>query len=98
MSRLRRIVIGYTFAPDGEFALRSALALAERAHAALYLLHVVEPYPVYIKMRFPSVPAEALLEEVVLKTRAQLQDLAERVQPPMSTLRLTPALVSPLSN
>ncbi|HEV8717130.1 MAG TPA: universal stress protein [Candidatus Binatia bacterium] len=80
MSRLRRIVVGYTFAPDGELALRSALALAERAHAALYLLHVVEPYPVYIKMRFPSVPAEALLEEVVLKTRTQLKDLAENVQ------------------
>jgi nucleotide-binding universal stress UspA family protein len=80
MSRLRRIVVGYTFAPDGELALRSALALAERSHAALYLLHVVEPYPAYIKMRFPSVPAEALLEEVVRKTRAQLQDLAKRVQ------------------
>jgi nucleotide-binding universal stress UspA family protein len=81
MSRLRRIVVGYTFAPDGELALHSALTLAERSHAALYLLHVVEPYPVYIKMRFPSVPAEALLEEVVLKTRAQLKDLAERVKP-----------------
>lgn len=80
MSRLRRIVVGYTFTPDGELALRSALALAERAHAALYLLHVVEPYPVYIKMRFPSVPAEALLEEVILKTRAQLKDQAERIQ------------------
>ena len=64
MSRLRRVVVGYTFAPDGELALRSALALAERAHAALYLLQVVEPYPVYIKLRFPSVPAEALLGSV----------------------------------
>ncbi|MBI3796318.1 MAG: universal stress protein [Deltaproteobacteria bacterium] len=81
MSRLRRIVVGYTFAADGELALHSALTLAERSHAALYLLHVVEPYPVYIKMRFPSVPAAALLEEVVLKTRAQLKELAERVQP-----------------
>jgi len=82
MSQLRRIVVGYTFAPDGELVLRSALVLAKRSHAALYLLHVIEPYPVYIKMRFPSVPAEALLEEVVRKTRAQLQDLAERAQPP----------------
>ena len=82
MSQLHRIVVGYAFTPDGELALRSALALAERSHAALYLLHVVEPYPIYIKMRFPSVPAEALLEEVVLKTRAQLKDLAESVQLP----------------
>ena len=70
MSRLRRIVVGYTFTPDGERALRSACALAERSHAALYLLHVVEPYPVYVKMRVPSVPAEGLLEEIVHKARA----------------------------
>src|SRR5215510_10911830 len=76
MSRLRRIVVGYTFAPDGELALRSALALAERSRAALYLLHVVEPYPVYVKMRFPSVPAEAMLEELVLGTRSRLKKLA----------------------
>jgi nucleotide-binding universal stress UspA family protein len=82
MSRLRRIVVGYTFTPDGELALRSALALAERSHAALFLLHVVETYPVYIKMRFPSVPAHALLEKVVLQTRAQLKDVAARAQRP----------------
>jgi nucleotide-binding universal stress UspA family protein len=82
MNQLRRIVVGYTSAPDGELALGSALALAKQSHAALYLLHVIEPYPVYVKMRFPSVPATALLEEVARKTRAQLQELAERVQPP----------------
>ena len=86
MSQLRRIVVGYTFSPDGELALRSALALAERSQASLYLLHVVEPYPVYVKMRFPTVPAEALLEEVVLKTRSQLKELAE--SPVLSPFRV----------
>jgi nucleotide-binding universal stress UspA family protein len=62
MSQLRRIVVGYNFSPDGELALRSAFALAERSQATLYLLHVVEPYPIYVKMRFPTAPAEAAAE------------------------------------
>ena len=45
MSTLRRILVGHSLLPDGDIALRSAAVLAERAHAALYLLHVVEPYP-----------------------------------------------------
>lgn len=76
MNALHRIIVGYSFFPDGDVALRSATVLAERAKAALYILHVVEPYPLYQKMRFPSVPATAMLEEVTLKMRAQLTDLA----------------------
>jgi nucleotide-binding universal stress UspA family protein len=76
MSTLRRILVGHSLFPDGDIALRAAAVLAERAHAALYLLHVAEPYPVYQRMRFPTVPAHAMLEEVVLKVRAQLNDLA----------------------
>jgi len=76
MNTLHRIVVGHNFFPDGEVALRTARVLAERAAAALYILHVVEPYPLYQQMRFPTLPAEALLEEVVLKMRTQLNDLA----------------------
>ncbi len=86
MSQLRRIVVGHNLFPTGELAWRSAVALAEWSGAALYLLHVVEPYPIYQKMRFPTLPAEALLEEVVLKTRSQLKDLAE--SPELSYLRV----------
>jgi nucleotide-binding universal stress UspA family protein len=49
--------------------------LATQAHATLYLLHVVEPYPVYVKMRFPTIPAHTLLEEVAGKMRARLSEL-----------------------
>jgi nucleotide-binding universal stress UspA family protein len=76
MTKLNRIVVGHSFFPDGDIAFRSAVVLAQRANAALYLLHVVEPYPLYQKLRFPSVPAHAMLEEVVLKMRIQLTDLA----------------------
>ena len=79
MSQLRRIVVGYTPTPDGELALRSALALAEQSQALLYLLHVIEPYPVYVKMRFPTVPAQIVLDEVVQKMRGQLE---ERIRQP----------------
>src|SRR5258706_16314492 len=82
MSQLHRIVVGYAPPPDGEHALRSALVLAEQSKALLYLLHVIEPYPVYVKMRFPTIPTQTALEEVAAKMRAQL---VERVQRPDCT-------------
>jgi universal stress protein family protein len=92
MNTLQRIVVGHSLLPDGDAALRSAAVLAERAKAALFILHVVEPYPLYQKMRFPSVPATAMLEEVTLKVRAQLTDLAGT--PPLSHLRASANLSS----
>lgn len=86
MIKLSRIMVGHSFFPDGDIAFRSARTLAKLAHADLYLLHVVEPYPLYQKMRFPSVPAHAMLEEVVLKMRSQLTDLAK--QPELSGLHV----------
>lgn len=77
MSQLRRIVVGYTPTPDGEHALRSALVLADRSQAMLYLLHVVEPYPVYVKMRFPTISAQEMVEEAATKMRTQLADLSQ---------------------
>jgi nucleotide-binding universal stress UspA family protein len=77
MSKLRRIVVGYNFSPDGEVALHSARILAERLEAALYLLHVVEPAPLTEQTSFPSLSFQAVVEEIVLKVRTQLKDLAE---------------------
>ncbi len=78
MTNLHRIIVGQSFFPDGDVAVQAAKVLAERAGAALHLLHVVEPYPFYERIRVPSVPAEAMLEETVVKMRAQLQELAQR--------------------
>ena len=86
MTKLNCILVGHSFFPDGDVAFRSAVALARKANALLYLLHVVEPYPLYQKMRFPTVPAHAMLEEVVLKMRAQLNDLT--AQPELSGLQV----------
>ena len=86
MTKLNCILVGHSFFADGDVAFRSAVALARKANALLYLLHVVEPYPLYQKMRFPTVPAHAMLEEVVLKMRAQLNDLT--AQPELSGLQV----------
>ena len=86
MTKLNCILVGHSFSPDGDVAFRSAAALAQKANALLYLLHVVEPYPLYQKMRFPTVPAHAMLEEVVLTMRTQLNDLT--AQPELSGLQV----------
>lgn len=77
MSRLRRIVVGYNFLPDGDIALESARVLAEQSGAALYLLYVVEPYPLTEKAKGGTLAAQSLLEEITLKTRDQLKDLTQ---------------------
>jgi universal stress protein E len=77
MDPLRRIVVGYNFSSDGDVALRTARTLAISSRADLYLLHVVEPYTIYQKLRFPTLPAEEMLAEVVRKTHSQIQTLAQ---------------------
>lgn len=86
MSRLRRIVIGYNVSPDGDIAFHSARVLAERSGAVLYLLHVVEPYPISQQAYLSTLPAQTVLEEVLLKMRTQLNELGE--SPELSQLRV----------
>jgi nucleotide-binding universal stress UspA family protein len=78
MTQLRRIIVGHNFFPDGEVAVRSAVALAERSGAEILLTHIVEPFPLSLRMGFPTVPAQKLLEEAVSHTHDQLTDLAAR--------------------
>jgi nucleotide-binding universal stress UspA family protein len=85
MTKLNCILVGHSLSPDGDVAFRSAVVLARKANALLYLLHVVEPYPLYQQMRFPTVPAHAMLEDVVRNMRTQLNDLA--AQPELSGLQ-----------
>jgi nucleotide-binding universal stress UspA family protein len=78
ITTLHRIVVGQSFFSDGNQAVQVAKVLAERASAALYLLHVVEPSSFERSIRFPSVPVEAMLKQTALNARAQLLELAQR--------------------
>jgi nucleotide-binding universal stress UspA family protein len=80
MSKLRRIVVGYNFFPDGDLALHSARILSERAEAMLYLLHVVEPSPLFEQQAFLTPSSQAVLEEVLLNVRTQLKELADSAE------------------
>jgi nucleotide-binding universal stress UspA family protein len=76
MSKLRRIVVGYNFLPDGEVAFHSARILAERSNAMLYVLHVVDPSPIFEQKPTPTPPALTPLEEILGNVRDQLKALA----------------------
>ena len=86
MTQLRRIIVGHNFYPDGELAVRSAAALAERSGAEILLTHIVEPFPFSLRMGFPTVAAPKLLEEAVLHTHDQLTELAAR--PEYASIRM----------
>ena len=86
MTQLRRIIVGHNFYPDGELAVRSAAALAERSGAEILLTHIVEPFPLSLKMGFPTVPAQKMLDEAVSHTNDQLTDLAAR--PEYASIRM----------
>lgn len=86
MDRLRRIVVGYNFSPDGDIAFHSARVLAERSSAALYILHVVEPYPISQQTSSLTLTAQTVLEEVVQEMRTRLKELVD--SPELSQLRI----------
>jgi nucleotide-binding universal stress UspA family protein len=86
MSTLRRIIVGYNFFPDGDLALHSSRILAERSEAALCLVHVVEPSPIFEQQTFPALSSQSLLEEILRNARAQLKAVAE--SPEFSRLRV----------
>jgi nucleotide-binding universal stress UspA family protein len=54
--------------------------LAERAEARLYLLHVIEPSPLFEQQAFPTLSSQAVLDEVLLNVRTRLKDLAESAE------------------
>ena len=86
MTQLRRIVVGHNFFPDGEMAVQSAAALAKRSGAEILLTHIVEPFPLSLRMGFPTVPVQKLLDEAVSHTNTQLADLVAR--PEYASLRI----------
>lgn len=75
MSRLRRILVGHNFFPEGEVAVSSAAVLAAWADALLYLLHVVEPVSTYRSVPWPSSQSQAPRDELVQKLHYDLKTL-----------------------
>lgn len=76
MGWLKRIVVGHDLRAGGEVAVQSAAAFADRYHAALKLVHVVEPYHFYQKITFPPLPHAYTSEEISRRVRRELEALA----------------------
>ncbi len=81
MSVLKRIVVGHDLRSGGDNALRSAVLLANRCHAALKVIHVIEAHPFYRKLSraFSSLPGpEEIARRVgqVLESRVSSRELA----------------------
>jgi universal stress protein E len=75
MHRLRRIVVGYNFFPDGEVALRSAKMLAAQTGAEVYVLHVVEPGPAIGYVGATAHRSDVVLQEIAFKLQPRLQEV-----------------------
>jgi nucleotide-binding universal stress UspA family protein len=75
MKQLQKIVVGHDFRTGGEVAAQSAAELAKRCGAALKLIHVVEPYPLYQRVSYPLTPPYPL-EELTQKAGEKLEALA----------------------
>lgn len=86
MTRLRRILVGHNFFPDGEVAVSSAAVLAARADAMLYLLHAIEPGPAYRHVPWPSPRPQPPHAELVQQLQAELKTLAG--SPELAPLRV----------
>jgi nucleotide-binding universal stress UspA family protein len=75
MHRLRRIVVGYNFFPDGGIALRSAKMLAEQTGAEVYVLHVVESGPAIGYLGSAAHRPDVVLQEIAFKLQPRLQEV-----------------------
>ena len=53
MNSLKRILVGHDLRSGGDIALQSAMSLAERCRAAIKIVHVIEPHPLYEKLSHP---------------------------------------------
>ena len=77
MTRLRHILVGHNFFPDGEVAVSSAAVLAARADAMLYILHAIEPIPAYRYVQWPSPRSHTHPEELVNTLKTEIKKLVD---------------------
>ena len=88
MSQVKRIIVGYTLAAGGETALKSAMVLANQCHAALRLVHVVEPLDSYQRISHP-LTSPYTLEEIAQKAGSKTAGVSGKpgARPPASGIR-----------
>jgi len=72
MGQLKRIVVGHDLRAGGEMAVHSAAAFANQYGAALKLVHVVEPHPLYQKIPLASRFTPHTLEEISRMAKGEL--------------------------
>jgi nucleotide-binding universal stress UspA family protein len=74
MHRLSRICVGFHFTPQSEVALRSAATLARSFGAAIDVMTVVEPAPLYRRVLPRSQSRLVSVDDLVARCRERLDD------------------------
>jgi nucleotide-binding universal stress UspA family protein len=74
MDRLSRICVGFHFTPQSDLALRSAATLARSFGAAIDVVTVVEPAPLYRRVLTPGQSRLASVDDLVARCRDRLED------------------------
>jgi universal stress protein E len=72
VGELKRVVVGHDLRAGGDAALESAMVLADHCHAALKLVHVVEPHHLYQMISHPMTSGMSP-EETVERAGAKLE-------------------------
>ena len=85
MTPFKRIIVGHDLRDAGERGVQAAAALARQSDAALKLVHVVEPYPLYQTLSHPFT-APYTLEELTARAGKELDTLT--MQPELARLRV----------
>lgn len=85
MRQFKRIIVGHDLRAAGEIGVHAAAVLARQHGAALKLVHVVEPYPLYQTLSHP-LTAPYTLEELTARAGKELEALVSR--PELATLRV----------
>ena len=85
MTLFKRIIVGHDLRKAGEISVRAATILARRSGAALKLVHVVEPYPLYQTLSHP-LTTPYTLEELTARAGKELDSLTS--QPELTGLRV----------
>jgi nucleotide-binding universal stress UspA family protein len=79
MGQIERIIVGHDLGARGDAAAKSAIVLADHCHAALRLVHVIEPHHLYQMISHPMA-SEMSPEEIVQRAGAKLEAMGASPQ------------------